>query len=202
MLVGVVAAGALGLGAALLGGGPEPTAPAEAREGAVESSAAFEPPDPEPRPQEPVRPSSTAADAPPPRAPVVEIPRAPPPVSRAPTAARPSRPPSRSARAASHREADPEDGLATEVALLGQARQALGRGDAARALELLDQHRQRFLRGKLAQERELSRITALCELGRQDEARAVATAFLDRNPSEALRRQLARRCVGTPSPSP
>lgn len=86
--------------------------------------------------------------------------------------------------------------LGTEVALMSRARQALGRGKSARALKLLEQHRTQFPRGTLARERELSRVTALCELGRKDDARAAAAKFLAQHPSEALRRQLARRCVG------
>ena len=86
--------------------------------------------------------------------------------------------------------------LGVEVALMSRARQALGQGKPARALKLLEQHRTQFPRGTLARERELSRVTALCELGRKDDARAAATKFLAKHPSEALRRQLARRCVG------
>ncbi|MEM9457970.1 MAG: hypothetical protein AAGF11_27575 [Myxococcota bacterium] len=87
-------------------------------------------------------------------------------------------------------------GLGIEVALMSRARRALGRGQPARALKLLEQHRTQFPRGTLARERELSRVTALCELGREADARAAATKFLAQHPSEALRRQLARRCVG------
>lgn len=99
-------------------------------------------------------------------------------------------------------EAAPKSGLGLEVALVGEARQALGRGDATRALERLEEHRKRFVQGRLVQERELLRVNALCELGRKSAARTAAMKLLERNPSEALRRTLVRHCVGELALSP
>ncbi len=67
--------------------------------------------------------------------------------------------------------------LAAERALLDDARGALGSGDAARALGLLDEHARRFPKGQLGEEREALAIQALVALGRRDEARARAASF-------------------------
>src|SRR5690606_35800303 len=69
------------------------------------------------------------------------------------------------------------DLLGPEMELMSSARAALGRGDARRALELLEEHAKRFGAGVFVREREMSRITALCALGRQAEARSAATRF-------------------------
>jgi hypothetical protein len=72
----------------------------------------------------------------------------------------------------------PPTTLERETRLVGAAVTALHAGDAARALVLLDEHARQFPEGALAQERIAERITALCMLGRRDEARAAAGAFL------------------------
>lgn len=73
--------------------------------------------------------------------------------------------------------------LAAERALLDDARGALGSGDAARALGLLDDHARRFPRGQLGEEREALAIQALVALGRTDEARARAVRFKAASPN-------------------
>lgn len=70
------------------------------------------------------------------------------------------------------------DGISEEVALLSEARSALGSGEAKRAIGVLARHKKRFPDGVLARERDVSWITALCVLGRVDEARTKADAFL------------------------
>ena len=97
--------------------------------------------------------------------------------------------------------AAPSDGpnLGPEVALMGEARQALGNGDAARALELFDRHAQRFPTGVFARERQVSRITALCALGKVSEARRAADRFLARHPDSALASRVRSSCGADPS---
>ena len=65
----------------------------------------------------------------------------------------------------------PADSLAEEVAILSQASAALHAGQPAAALRALDEHRRKFPRGALGQERASARIQALCALGRVKEAR-------------------------------
>ena len=66
----------------------------------------------------------------------------------------------------------PADSLAEEVAILSEASAALHAGRPAVALKALDEHRRKFPRGALGQERTSARIQALCALGRTKEARA------------------------------
>ncbi len=67
--------------------------------------------------------------------------------------------------------------LPAEVLSLQHAQAALAGGDPGRALALLDEHGRRFSAGAFEEERAVSRIDALCRLGRHDEARAVASDF-------------------------
>ncbi len=83
--------------------------------------------------------------------------------------------PGRTVRPASPRGAD---AIAEEVALLAEARAALGTGDARAAIAVLRRHSQRFHNGVLARERDVSWITALCILGDTQAARVRADAFL------------------------
>ncbi len=60
------------------------------------------------------------------------------------------------------------DTLAGETSLLRDADQALRAGNAARALELLDEHAARYPHGVLAPERSAERVLARCKLGQLD----------------------------------
>jgi hypothetical protein len=66
----------------------------------------------------------------------------------------------------------PADSLAEEVAILSEVSSALHGGRPAAALKMLDEHRRKFPRGALGQERTAARIQALCALGRTKEAHA------------------------------
>ena len=65
----------------------------------------------------------------------------------------------------------------SELELVERALGALRHGDAARALELTDEHLRRFATGSLQQEREVIRIEALLHLGRDEEARLAFASF-------------------------
>ncbi|MDF2696118.1 MAG: hypothetical protein K0S65_4501 [Labilithrix sp.] len=71
-----------------------------------------------------------------------------------------------------------------ELALLEEARRALG-ADPAKALTLTDEHTQRFRTPSFAEERERLAIDALGRLGRRDEAARRATAFEAAYPGSA-----------------
>lgn len=73
--------------------------------------------------------------------------------------------------------------LAAERGLLDDARGALGEGDPAKALALLDDHARRFPRGQLGEEREALAIQALVAEGRVDEAKARAARFRAASPN-------------------
>lgn len=73
--------------------------------------------------------------------------------------------------------------LREESRLVGEARAALRRGDAAGALSMLETIRARFPGGGLGQEREALAIEALARAGRRDEAKARAAAFVEAHPT-------------------
>jgi hypothetical protein len=64
----------------------------------------------------------------------------------------------------------PSDQLAEEVRILSRAETELHAGRFAPALRLLDEHRRRFPRGALVEERLGARARVLCALGRAPEA--------------------------------
>jgi hypothetical protein len=75
------------------------------------------------------------------------------------------------------------------------ASRALDRAEPGAALRLLDQHAHAFAKGALADEREALRVSALCRLGRADEARALRAklaADLARSP---LRARIEHDCA-------
>jgi hypothetical protein len=77
--------------------------------------------------------------------------------------------------------------LADERALVEGARTALLRGRASDALSLAQKHESSFPNGGLAEDRDFLVLSALRDLGRSEESRAKAAAFLARYPKSALR---------------
>jgi hypothetical protein len=78
-------------------------------------------------------------------------------------------------------------GTATdELRLLQQARAAVARKDFEGALVPLGEHARRFEDGCLAEEREALRVKALSGLGRANEVRRAASAFVARFPQSVL----------------
>lgn len=121
------------------------------------------------------------------------------PVSPEPAAAAQEQPPREPVRKATRAtpvdvpkpEASPED----ELRLLQRSRAAGRAGDHARALALLESHANQFPGSQFATERDKSRITVLCKLGRSDRARSVAKALRKRDPkSGASVDALLARC--------
>jgi RNA polymerase sigma-70 factor (ECF subfamily) len=66
------------------------------------------------------------------------------------------------------------DPLGEELVLMGKIRDALKSTDSKLALDLLDEHARRFPDGRFALERRRSRVTALCQAGRREEAETIA----------------------------
>jgi hypothetical protein len=95
-------------------------------------------------------------------------------------------------------EREPADPLATvriESSLVGRARAALRDSDRATALRLLDEHARRFPNGELEQERELLRVTALCDAGDSTAAANAAAAFRLAFPGSPLLGHLESACA-------
>jgi len=78
--------------------------------------------------------------------------------------------------------AEQDRALEREQALLEVARTALGRGNAADAMQALTRHVEEFPSGRLVEERESLRIQALAALGRRPEAIDLFKAFSKRFP--------------------
>jgi hypothetical protein len=84
--------------------------------------------------------------------------------------------------------------IAAETEHLREVQRAIRDGDAARALQLLDQDDAQFARGVLAQERSAARVQALCKQGRSESARAEAAHFEARWPRSALLGRIRAEC--------
>ena len=80
----------------------------------------------------------------------------------------------------------PDTDLATERALIEQARTALRRQDAEGALQALDQHQRAAPNGRMAEEREALRVWSLMLARRVGEAQAQAAAFKRQFPNSLL----------------
>jgi hypothetical protein len=85
--------------------------------------------------------------------------------------------------------------LAEEVRLLESAQRELAAGRASSALGLLDEHARRFHAGSLAEERAAARVLALCQLGRNAEAKQAASAFVVAFPRSPLLPRLSSSCA-------
>ena len=86
--------------------------------------------------------------------------------------------------------------LDIEIALVRDARAALRSGDATRALVILDEHAQRFPGGALAEDCDAERVSALCALGRGEEARLLARRFVASHPGSPYASAVATSCGG------
>jgi hypothetical protein len=84
------------------------------------------------------------------------------------------------------------DDLSAEMRLLSEARVELGDDDATACLALLDQHRERFPAGALAEERDAYTILALHELHRDPEVERRYVDFRADYPDSSFRDRLAR----------
>ena len=89
------------------------------------------------------------------------------------------------------------DRLEEEMALMSEARRALGRGDARKALELLNKHGREFPKGEFQRERVVSRVTALCALGQKDAARRVAKRYLEKDSSSVHAQRISQTCAAS-----
>jgi hypothetical protein len=100
---------------------------------------------------------------------------------------------------ATHAEAaiTPVNHLAEETALLASANAELRRGDARRALALLDDYDRRYPAGVLREEVLATRVIARCQQGQagaSSAARRAASAFLARHPASPLASRVRTSC--------
>jgi hypothetical protein len=118
-------------------------------------------------------------------APVVIAPPPPPPAAPEPVATTTPSPAPVAAPTPSPAAAPTAPPLDAEVALLQEAHAAL---------RAVADHGRRFPSGQLGEEFEGARVFALCELGRVDEARDVASRFLREHPRSPLAPRVANAC--------
>lgn len=90
--------------------------------------------------------------------------------------------------------AQPSDRLAEEVAILSAAERDLHAGQYQSALRLLDEHRRKFPKGTLTQERMAARVQALCGLGRVDEAQTALARLTRLSPNSPHQEQAREAC--------
>jgi hypothetical protein len=84
--------------------------------------------------------------------------------------------------------------FAAERRLLDAARASLGEGEPEKALAKLEQHRAHFPHGMLSEERDAMFVLALVKAGREEEARARASSFLQRG-ADSLFRSAVRAAI-------
>jgi hypothetical protein len=178
----VLLLGAAGIGAwvAWPETGPSNTAPASQM---IDKPAAAVPTAVEMAPPAPIadQPSEKTEDSPASALPPA-LPQKPTPARTAPSAAAP-RPTEETA-----------DSLVAETQRLRDAHGALKGGDPEKALALLSDQAAEGEGQKLREERAAARVLALCKLGRVDEAKAEAAAFLAKNPRSPLADRVRKAC--------
>jgi hypothetical protein len=86
--------------------------------------------------------------------------------------------------------------LEAETRLIRAGVAALHAGDPAAALALFEQHALEYPTGVLAEERSAERVIALCDLGRESEARSAAEVFLRDHARSPLADRLRESCAG------
>ena len=128
-----------------------------------------------------------ATQTPPPEAVVAEAEATPPELEATSVAPSP-----RSAGAA--KSAAPAS-IQSEIELIRGAQKQLHRGEARAALALLAEHARRFPGGVLAQERDASLVSALCQTGDVAGARAQAERFLQRSPQSPFAERVKKSCA-------
>lgn len=85
--------------------------------------------------------------------------------------------------------------IQSELELIRRAQKHLHRGEDGAALALLAEHARRFPNGVLTQERDASRIAALCQAGDVVAARAQAERFLQRSPQSPFAERVKASCA-------
>jgi hypothetical protein len=89
----------------------------------------------------------------------------------------------------------PADELAQEAALLHEAQAAWRAGQSAQALQLANQHAQRFPRSQLANERDVLRVLSLCKLGQTQAAKQVGARLLRKAKGSPWYQSVASSCA-------
>jgi hypothetical protein len=89
----------------------------------------------------------------------------------------------------------PADELVQEAALLHEAQAAWRAGQSSQALQLANQHAQRFPRSQLANERDVLRVLSLCKLGQTQAAKQVGARLLKKAKGSPWYQSVAESCA-------
>jgi outer membrane protein assembly factor BamD (BamD/ComL family) len=87
--------------------------------------------------------------------------------------------------------------IARETELLAGVQRALQQGRPATALSILSRYATEFPAGELQEEAVASRVVALCDFGRREDAARWRAEFLRRYPNSALSARVRGACSGT-----
>ena len=155
-------------------------------------------------PASPVRTSAPTSPAPavaPAPVPVTPAPVPVVPVPVAPSATQEAPRPVPVVTAARDRRTEPSevDTMAEELRLLRESRRALDQGDGRAALALVQTHARRFPRAQLAEEREATRVLALCASGDTAAASRAGQSFVSRYPQSPQLPRVRRSCAFEPA---
>ncbi len=90
---------------------------------------------------------------------------------------------------------DPVESLKEEKALIEQATRRLDGGDPGGALKILGLHQKKFRNGQLTAERVGTRVLALCDLGKAEQARTEAGRFLGRWSGHPMAERVRAACA-------
>jgi hypothetical protein len=93
------------------------------------------------------------------------------------------------------------DDLAAQLDLLREVHAALRARQADRALALLDRYDRTVRAGPLDEEAQAARVSALCQLGRQADARGALARFAERWPGSVLTTRLQSGCFAGGAPA-
>lgn len=89
----------------------------------------------------------------------------------------------------------PANELAQEAALLHEAQSAWRAGQSAQALQLANQHAQRFPRSQLSDERDVLRVLSLCKLGQVSAAKQAGARLLRKAKGSPWYQSVADSCA-------
>jgi len=95
----------------------------------------------------------------------------------------------------STRSANPAHEMEEEAALLHQAQSAWRAGQSAQALQLANQHAQRFPHSQLGNERDVLRVLSLCKLGQVHAAKQVGARLLRTAKGSPWYQSVAESCA-------
>ena len=172
--LGLALVGAIGLGALAFGLRPTPPAPAPVAQTQEVVAPSVTPAEPEPE--------AVVEEAPPPveEAPLIDD-EGEDPEPTEPLVSKPKATPKPKAAKAPKAKPSPASNTKAELLLLERARQALRSGNGASCLQLLDEHARKYPTSRFRSERDATKVSAYCKLGKVEKAKSAAKRYVTRH---------------------